>query len=402
MPSSALLHDAMAARVSRGEFPGIVTLVARGDEVTVDAIGVTRFGGDVPMRRDTPFRITSMTKPIIAAVTMMLIEDGVLDLAEPVQRLLPELADRRVLTSYDAPLERTVPADRPITVADLLTFQLGSGLITDPDFDPPVPVVRRAEELGLALGKPEPRTAHDVDEWMRRFGTLPLIYQPGERWNYNTGSHLLGVLLARATGRPLCDVLRERLFDPLGMSGTGFWLPAARAGELPAQYQTDPETSLPSENTDTGPDVWTRPPSFPSGAGGLASTIDDLLGFARMLLDGGVHGGTRLLSEQSVEAMTTNHLTPEQIAAARPLLDGSGWGYGLAVTVAPDDISAVPGRYGWSGGYGTTWFNDPHERLIGIALTQVGDFLSSGALHEFQQLAYRAGPESRPVASVTR
>jgi CubicO group peptidase (beta-lactamase class C family) len=386
------LHDAMAARVDRGELPGIVLLVARGDDVTVDAIGVTRFGGDVPLRRDTPFRITSMTKPVLAAVTMMLVEDDVLDLEEPVQRLLPELAGRRVLVRPDGPLDETVPAHRPITVDDLLTFRLGFGMVGDPAVEGPLPVDLRAEELGLALGPPDPRARHDVDEWMRRFGTLPLIYQPGERWTYNVGSFLLGALVARAAGRPLGDVLRERLFDPLGMRETGFRLSADRARELPGQYSMDPETGRPVENTLTGPDVWVRTPAFPSGAGGLASTVDEYAVFARMLLNRGVHGGTRLLSEKSVDMMTTNHLTPEQITGGGFYLSGNGWGFGMAVSVRPDEVSAVPGRYGWSGGYGTSWFNDPHERLIGIALTQVSDFLWSGALTEFQKLAYRTTP----------
>jgi CubicO group peptidase (beta-lactamase class C family) len=388
MPPSAL-HDAMAARVQRGEFPGIVTLVARDDDVRVDTIGLTHFGGDVPMRRDTPFRITSMTKPVLAAATMALVEDDVLDREEPVQRLLPELADRRVLVRYDAELHDTVPAHRPITVDDLLTFRLGSGLIAVPEVDPPVPVNRRAEELRLMLGPPDPRTPHDPDEWIRLFGTLPLIYQPGELWTYNVGSLVLGVLLARATRQPLGDVLRERIFEPLGMRHTGFWLPADQAARLPGQYMTDPQTGRMTENTLTGPEVWSSPPTFPSGSGGLVSTVDDYLAFARMMLNKGVHGGTRILSEKSVEMMTTNHLTPEQITGGGIFLNGSGWGLGMAVVVEPDEISATPGRYGWSGGYGTDWFNDPHERLIAVALTQVSDFLWSGALTEFARLAYR-------------
>ena len=224
----------MAERVERGEFPGIVTVVARGDDVRVDTIGVTHFGGDVPMRRDTPFRIASMTKPILAAATMSLVEDDLLDIEEPVQRLLPELADRRVLRSYDAELDDTVPAHRPITVDDLLTFRLGFGLITEPEFDPPVPINERRRRAGPGARPAAcrgPRTT--PDEWIRRFGTLPLIYQPGERWNYNVGSLVLGVLLARAAGQPLGDVLRERIFEPLRMADTGFWLPAERAARLP-------------------------------------------------------------------------------------------------------------------------------------------------------------------------
>jgi CubicO group peptidase (beta-lactamase class C family) len=387
--SSSELPDAMGARVERGEFPGIVTLVARDEDVRVDAIGVTHFGGDVPMRRETPFRIASMTKPIAAAAAMSLVEDNMIDLEEPVHRLLPELADRRVLVRSDAGLEETVPAHRPITIDDLLTFRMGWGHIVEPTFMPSVPISRRADELQLVMAQPDPRTPHDPDEWIRRFGTLPLIYQPGERWSYNTGSLVLGVLLARAAGKPLEEVLRERIFEPLGMRHTGFSLPADQAAQLPGYYMTDEDSGKLAEITITGPEVWSRPPAFPSAAGGLASTADDYLAFARMLLHKGVHGGTRVLSEKSVEMMTTNHLTPEQIAGGGILLSGSGWGFGMAVTVAPDEISETPGRYGWSGGYGCDWFTDPDARLIAIALTQVSDFLWSGALTEFAKLAYR-------------
>src|SRR5213080_1848440 len=168
------LHQAMAARVAKGDMPGIVTLVARGDEVHVDAIGTMAFGGDQPMRRDTVFRITSMTKPILATATMLLVEEGAVTLDEPVDRLLPELADRRVLRRIDGPLDDTVPADRPITVEDLLTFRMGHGMIVEPTFDPPFPIVQAAHELQLVMGPPDPRTPHDPDEWIRRFGTLPL------------------------------------------------------------------------------------------------------------------------------------------------------------------------------------------------------------------------------------
>lgn len=381
------LHDAMAARVERGEFPGIVTLVARDDDVLVDAIGVTAFGGDMPMRRDTIFRIASLTKPIVAAATMALVEDDVIDLEEPVTTVLPELAGQRVLARIDGPLDETVPAERPPTIEELLTFRLGFGMITEPEFDPPYPINRAADDLQLALGPPEPRSPHPPDEWIRRFGSLPLMYQPGERWQYNVGTLVLGVLLARAAGKPLGEVLRERVFEPLGMMETGFHLPAERARQLPPAYMTDFSTGRMGMRTDTGPELWSAPPEFPSASGGLVSTVDEFLAFARMLLNGGVHGGTRLLSEKSVELMTTNRLTPEQIASGGQILGGSGWGLGMAVTVEADEISG-PGRYGWAGGSGTTWFNDPNERLVAIAFTQVSDFLWSGGLMEFNRLAY--------------
>ncbi|HKF78609.1 MAG TPA: serine hydrolase domain-containing protein [Candidatus Dormibacteraeota bacterium] len=384
------LHQAMAARVASGELPGIVTLIARGNEVHVDTIGMMAFGSDEPMRRDTTFRIASLTKPILAVATMMLVEDGTLALDEPVDRLLPELANRRVLRHVDGPLDDTVAADRPITVEDLLTFRMGHGMLIEPTFDPPFPIVRAANELQLVLGPPDPRTPHDPDRWVERFGTLPLMHQPGERWQYNTGSLVLGVLVARAAGQPLGAFFGTRIFEPLGMADTGFSLSAEQAHRLPSQYTTNFQTGGVELQPLTGPDVWTRPPTFPSGAGGLLSTADDYLAFARLLLNRGLHGDQRLLSERSVEMMTTNHLTPEQVAGGGLLLSGSGWGLGMAVTVSPDQVSPVPGRYGWSGGYGTTWFNDPHRRLIAIALTQTDAFLFKGGLAEFDELAAQA------------
>lgn len=381
------LHEAMAARVAKGELPGMVTLVARDEDVHVDSIGVKAFGGNEPMRRDTIFRITSMTKPILALATMMLVEEGALALDEPVDRLLPELAERRVLKRIDGPLDETVPVRRPITIDDLLTFRMGHGLIVEPTFDPPYPIVNAARELQLVMGPPEPRTPHDPDEWIKRFGTLPLMYQPGERWQYNTGSLVLGVLVARASRQPLAEFFRTRIFEPLGMKDTGFKVTAEQSRRLPSHYQTNFQTGKLEEQTVSAPSVWTAPPAFPSGAAGLVSTIDDYLAFARLLLNEGVHENRRLLSQRSVRLMTTNHLTPEQMATGGPILGGQGWGYGMAVITAPDEVSPEPGRYGWNGGYGTFWFNDPTGRLVAIAMTQTSDVLFNGAMTEFARLA---------------
>lgn len=380
------LHEAMAARVEQHQLPGILLLVAQGEDVWVDAIGVTRFDGTEPIRRETLFRIASMTKPIIAAATMMLVEDGVLQLDVPVGRWLPELANPRVLRQPDAELDDTVPARRSITVDDLLTFRLGTGILTEPSMDPPFPVVTRAKELQLVLSNPDPRTPHAPDAWMKRFGSLPLVYQPGERWVYNVGSLLLGVLLARASGKPLGDLLQERIFEPLGMHRTGFWLPIEQTRELPAYYLTNFATGQLELKNLSQPEEWSTPPPFPSGAGGLLSTADDFLAFARMLLNKGAYPGGRMLSESSVEMMTRNHLTPEQMASAGMILGGRGWGYGMAVVTEPDDAWPVPGRYGWAGGYGTDWLNDPHRHIIALAMTQVSDFLWNGGLAEFGAL----------------
>lgn len=376
------LHEAMAARVAAGQLPGLVTVLARGDEIHVDTIGSHAFDNAIPMRRDSLFRIASFTKPVLAAATMTMVEDGTLNLAEPVDRLLPELAGRRVLARIDGPVDETVPAQRPITVEDLLTFRMGFGLLTEPTFNPPFPIVKTADELRLALGPQFPRTPYPPDEWIRRFATLPLMYQPGERWLYNASALVLGVLVARAGGAPLSDVLRTRLFEPLGMADTGFWATPEHIERIPSYYLSDLAGSQPELQPLSTPQEWTTPPVFQSGSGGLLSTADDFLAFAQMLLN----RGERLLSPESVTLMTTNHLTAAQVATAGVLLNPRGWGYGMAVAPEPDQFSA-PGRYGWDGGYGTVWFNDPHRQLVAIALTQTSDFLFNGGRDEFTRLA---------------
>jgi CubicO group peptidase (beta-lactamase class C family) len=198
---------------------------------------------------------------------------------------------------------------------------------------------------------------------------------------------VLSVLVARGSGQPLGAFFSTRIFEPLGMTETGFFMPAEHAGRLPSYYMTNFETRQLELQTLSGPEVWTRPPVFPSGAGGLLSTVDDYLAFARLLLNGGVHDGRRLLSEESVSQLTTNRLTPEQIAGGGPFLDGRGWGFGMGVVVQTDETGLAPGGYGWSGGYGTDWFNDPNRKLVAIAMTQTSDFLWNGGMAEFAKLA---------------
>jgi CubicO group peptidase (beta-lactamase class C family) len=381
------LHEVMAAKVSGGRLPGVVYLVAHGDEVHAEAIGGLGFGDSAPMRRDTVFRITSMTKPILAAAAMMMVDDGRLPLDAPVERWLPELAEPRVLRRVDGPLDDTAPAVRPITVADLLTYRMGYGMVVEPTFEPPYPVLTTARDLELVMGPPDPRTPHGPDEWIRRFATLPLMDQPGELWRYQASALVLGVLVARAAGQQLGDFFADRLFGPLGMTDTGFDLPAADVDRLPNYYMTDPETRRMRPQTVSQAPQWTRPPAFPSGAAGLLSTVDDYLAFARLLLDKGVYRGQRLLSERAVELMTTNVLSDEQIARGGALLGGRGWGHGMSVVVRPDEVSDLPGRYGWEGGYGTSWFNHPGLDLVAILLTQVSDVLFDGTMTEFGRAA---------------
>jgi CubicO group peptidase (beta-lactamase class C family) len=384
------LHEMMAVRVERGELPGAVLLVARGDEVWVDCIGSYGFEDATPMRRDTLFRIASLTKPVVAAATMMLVQDGALDLAEPVDRLVPELADRRVLAQLDGPLDETVPAKRPITVEDVLTYRMGFGLITEPAFNPPYPIVAVPDELGLTLAQPDPRTTLSPDEWIRVFGTLPLMDQPGERWRYNASGLVLGVLVARAAKAPLEEVLADRIFRPLGMVDTGFSTSPDQTYRIPGYFVGDFQGGHPLEQPSSPAAEWAAAPVFPSGSAGLLSTVDDYLAFARLLLNGGVHNGAQLLTPESVAALTTNHLTEKQRGTAGILLDPKGWGYGMSVAPVPDDVSPVPGRYGWAGGYGTLWCNDPNTGLAAVAFTQVSDIIFT-ASKEFFTLAVECG-----------
>jgi CubicO group peptidase (beta-lactamase class C family) len=232
------MHDVLAGHVERGTVPGLVAAVSRRGESQVEAIGTTAVDGNLPMRRDTIFRLASVSKPITAAAAMILVEECVLRLDDPVDALLPELADRQVLRSLESPLDDTVPANRPITVRDLLTFRAGYGAVMV--FPPRYPIQEAMAEAGMAPGPELP--AMSPDELMQRYGSLPLVHQPGERWLYNNGSDILGVLIARAARQSLGEFLQERIFTPLGMTDTGFHVPAAKLDRLASFYWMNPKT----------------------------------------------------------------------------------------------------------------------------------------------------------------
>jgi CubicO group peptidase (beta-lactamase class C family) len=353
------LDEAMAGYTARGNVPAIATALSRRGEVHVGAHGAAR---------DTIFRIASMAKPVAAAAAMILFEECRLRLDEPVDRLLPELADRRVLRSLDAELDDTEPAKRPILVRDLMNFTMGFGIPMLPFGTHPIQ--RAADALDLGQGPPHPLVPPAPDEWIRRFGTLPLMHQPGEKWMYHTGIDVLGVLIARASGQKLEDFLRERLFGPLGMKDTGFFVPPEKIGRFTACFGTNFVTSE-EIVYDTADGDWSRMPAFPSAGGGLVSTIDDYLAFAGMMLNGGRHGAMRILSRPSVTTMTTDRLTPAQKAGALlpGYFDTHGWGFGVSVVTRRDDPTMTPGQFGWDGGLGSSWKADPAEEMTGIILT---------------------------------
>jgi CubicO group peptidase (beta-lactamase class C family) len=364
--SFAMLDANLKKAVAAGYAPGLVGLVALGAEVHVASLGRMAAGG-AAMQRDSIFRIASMTKPITAAATMMLVDEGKLDLQAPVDTLLPELANRRVLRMLDGPVDATEPARRRITLEDLLTFRLGWGLILQPPGT--YPIQKLIDQLGIVgFGPPDPHMPYNNDEWMKRLSTLPLFAQPGERWMYTTGSNILGVLIARASRMSFGDFLAERIFKPLGMKDSGFYVPQANIGRLVTAYRPK-GTGLEvwDEPTSGG---WSRPPAFEQGDGGLVSTVDDYLAFARLLLGRGDYNGRRLLSTQAVQLMTTDHLTPAQRAdGVMVLQEGHGWGYGMSVVVAANATGAPSDTIGWSGGFGTKWQTDPAAGLTTILMT---------------------------------
>ena len=358
MTDGERLEDIVETAVARGDAPGVVAAVARGDETHIATAGVMAIGGP-PMRPDTVFRISSITKPVTAAVVLSLAEDGAFGLDEPVDRLLPELANRRVLRRPDAPLTDTVEAEQAVTTRDLLTFTWGFGMQGAMFMAPePWPIVSAAAERELGtFGPPQPDTTPEPDTWMARLGELPLLAQPGERWLYSAGSQVLGVLAARAADAPFEDVMRERVLAPLGMDDTAFYV--KNTGRLATAYERrDGELTV----SDPPGGQWSRPPRFPDGAGGLVSTAEDLLRFGRMLLL--LPGGNPVLTAGTVAEMTRDQLTPAQRARVWPgfsFLDDRGWGYGVSVT---------DWGYSWEGGFGTAWSNVPDRDLTVVVLTQ--------------------------------
>ncbi len=352
------LHAVAEQHVGDARVPGLVALVARGSQVHVEALGNLTVGGR-PVTRDSLFRIASTTKPITAAATLAVVAEGLIGLDEPVDRLLPELAGRRVLERMDGPLDETVPATRAITTRDLLTFTFGFGMVMEMFMAPtPWPIVVAAEELSLStIGPPNPEVQPDPDTWIANLGTLPLLAQPGERWLYNTSASVLGVLLARAAGEPFPGVLQTRIFQPLGMRDTGFW--TAHTDRLATAYRPALDDGLTVWDEPEG--MWSQPQAFADGGAGLVSTVDDLLAFARMLLG----GDASVLSAEAARAMTTDQLTEAQKAhggLGRDFFVGRSWGFGQAVLDS--------GVFGWDGGFGSSWLVDPTHDLTVIVLTQ--------------------------------
>ncbi|MFD5974592.1 serine hydrolase domain-containing protein [Streptomyces bacillaris] len=404
------LQDLLDTHIARGSAPGAVALVARGDRsgqgshgdrgalsdrgsrddqgagddrggrgdqgsqgdrgvrVEVAVAGSALLSGSTPMRRNSVFRLASVTKPIVAAAAMTLVEDGVIAPADPVAAWLPELASPLVVRTPQSPVGDVVSAVRPITVLDLLTFRAGYGFPSD--FSLPAVAPLFAE---LKQGPPRPQAVPGPDAWMAALSRIPLLHQPGDGWLYNTCSDILGVLVARAADRPLPAYLAERLFEPLGMTDTGFSVAPGALDRFTGYYRAGEGSSAGGPELVDAPDGrWSRLPAFPSGAGGLVSTVDDWYAFGRMLLAGGLaDDGRRVLSAESVRQMVTDHLTPAQRAESGLFTEGQGWGFGGSVDVEITAPWNVLGRYGWIGGTGTSAHIIPSTGTVAVLLTQM-------------------------------
>jgi CubicO group peptidase (beta-lactamase class C family) len=380
------LTQGMAAYIDRGEIAGFTTLIQRHGEIAhMDVVGWQDQEGKIPLKRDTLFRIASMSKPIASVATLILLEEGKFRLEDPIDPWLPEFANRKVLRNPTGAIDDTYPSPRPITIGDLLTQRPGIASHFDA---PSVAVTALLTDLGSATG---------IDDWLKKLGQVPLLYPPGERFIYGYSMDVLGALVARASGMAFPDFLQTRLFGPLAMSDTAFWVPEAKLPRLAVGYAWDAKTGKRTIFDPAAKSKFAVAPKVPSGAGGLVSTTDDYLKFGAMLLRNGIAGGTRILSRKTVELMTSDFLTPEQ--RKMPFFYDadfwSGQGYGLGVSVVDNvarrgEPSSV-GQYGWNGAYGTLWLNDPKEDMTAILMIQTMYGETSPRIQrDFRTLVYQA------------
>jgi CubicO group peptidase (beta-lactamase class C family) len=363
----AQIPGALQGVIDAGDLSGFVTLVWRKGEIAqVNTLGCRDIENKVPMTRDTLFRIASMTKPVTSIAALMLLEEGKLKLDDPVTKWLPELANLRVLKDAQGPLDQTYPSPRDITVEDLMTHRAGLAY----GFTSIGPIAHAYE---AALGSPLVNPLAP-DEWLKRLGALPLSYPPGERFHYSHATDVLGFLIARIEGKPLGQVLRERIFGPLVMEDTFFWCPPQKRDRLAKLYRAPPEggpledASLPQTDA---------PPPFEGGGGGLISTADDYLKFARMMLGHGEVDGVRLVKPETIALMTANRLTDAQREIpfmGIPFWQGQGFGLGVSVITDPAKQewmgAGSKGAFGWPGAFGTWWQADPAQDMVLIYLIQ--------------------------------
>jgi CubicO group peptidase (beta-lactamase class C family) len=358
------MRDFFRGEVDKNSTAGYVLLVAReGKLVYSAAIGMRDRARQLPMTLDTRFRIASMTKPITAVAVLMLYEEGRFHLDDPVSRFLPEFANERVFSGVDAQGALiTEPAKEPITIRHLLTHTSGLGYL----FDSSTPLGKTYNAL--------PITTHSsLADAVRAIAGAPLYFQPGTGWRYSYADDVLGRLVEVVSGMPFERFLEERLFEPLGMTHTGFYIPESDLALLAALYKHGPTGELePSDASALGPPTDSQ--RWPSGGGGLISTAGDYLRFAQMLENGGALKGRRILSPVTVALMSSNHV-PEDAMFKFWGPDSRGLGYGLGVGVVIDAKSypqaGFAGDYSWGGFWDTHWVASPRSGVVAVLLTQM-------------------------------
>ena len=376
--SEKAISTALEGFIKNGVLAGAVTLVWQNGRVIQNTnIGWRDIEKRLPMQRDTIFRIASMTKPITSVAALMLFEEGRFGLDEPITTWAPEFSQMRVLRSPNGSLDETVPAQRSITFDDLLTHR--SGLTIGSFHTGPI-----AKAYEQALGS-DIDSELSPDEWIARLATLPLIDQPGAAFYYSHSTDLLGLLIARMEGVPLGEVLKRRIFNPLGMNDTGFIVPPEKYGRRANMYGFDasgrlaerPRGLIASGSTGTLLPDRSNDSAFVSGGQGLWSTVDDYLAFARIFLGDGAIDGIRLLRPETLALMTSNRLTENQRKAARiwiPIFTAHGFGMGVAMVLDPAKADPIRcqggvGTVGWPGAYGGWWQVDPTNGSVMIFLT---------------------------------
>ena len=388
----ANLERHFASYVDDGRLPGWLIVVARGGHVAyVAAHGMRDREGGRPVTDDTIWRLASMTKPITSVAAMMLYEEGAFELKDPIGRWLPAFSDMKVYSSGSSLRAQTRPSTEPIRVWHLLTHT--AGLTYGFHYTHPVDAMYRA--AGFEWGNPP---GADLAACCDLWAAQPLLFDPGQEWNYSVATDVLGRLVEVVSGQTLEEFFRSRILDPLGMTETGFWVSEDRAERLAAAYMANPAgRSAPAVPIDGSSAL--RPPSALSGGGGLIGTAGDYLRFAEMLRRGGELDGVRLLSPRTVAYMSSNHLPggADLEEFGRPLFaettfDGVGFGLGFSVVVDPakGKVLTSRGEYGWGGAYSTVFSIAPAEELTTMFFTQLLPSSTHPIRSQLKQLVYQA------------
>ena len=358
------LDTHMQGLVEKGHLPGVTTMLVRhGKVVNFEVHGKKGFDGPL-MTKDTIFRIYSQTKPVTGVAMMILFEEGKWTLDDPVSKFIPEFANLRVFKSVNADGSfETVPAERPPTMRELMSHSAGFayGLVPDNPLD--------KAYADKVLG------ARSRDDFVKAIAEIPLVDQPGKRWKYSIAVDIQGLIVEKLTGMSLGDFMKQRIFDPLKMKDTGFWLPAEKADRLASLYLWSPKVNklVPADGFMVL-DI-SKPPVMASGGGGLVSTNADYARFAQMLLNGGELEGARILKPETVKLMRTNALSDTIMNSSEPPFNTArGRGFGLDFAVVLDSAKAGPqgeGTFSWGGAAGTWFWIDPKNDLFFLGMIHI-------------------------------